>query len=65
MSDAGPTRYLIVRDDGCCDAIAGQQFSSYDEAYDVLERYYGDLCCSDERVYYRIVALTVAGADGC
>jgi hypothetical protein len=38
---------------------------AYDEAYDVLERYYGDLCCSDERVYYRIVALTVAGADGC
>jgi len=57
--------YVIVRDDGCCDAIAGQQFSSYDEAYDVLERYYGDLCCSDGRLYYRIVALTVADADRC
>jgi len=50
-------RYLIVRDDGCCDDIAGEQFGSYDEAYDVLERYYGDLCCSDEREYYRVVAL--------
>jgi len=49
--------YLIVRDDGCCDGIAGHQFSSYDEAYDVLERYYGDLCCSDEREYYRVIAL--------
>ena len=58
MSDAAPTRYVIVRDDGCCDGIAGQQFGSYDEAYDVLERYYGDLCCSDERVFYRIVELT-------
>jgi hypothetical protein len=50
-------RYLIVRDDGCRDGIAGQQFSSYDEAYDVLERYYGDLCCSDEREYYRVITL--------
>jgi hypothetical protein len=49
-----------VRDDGCCDAIAGQQFSSYDEAYDVLERYYGDLCCSDEREFYRVVTLAEA-----
>ena len=60
MSDAVPTQYVIVRDDGCCDAIAGQQFSSYDEAYDVLERYYGDLCCSDEREYYRVVTLAEA-----
>jgi hypothetical protein len=57
MSDAEPMRYLIVRDDGCRDGIAGQQFSSYDEAYDVLERYYGDLCCSDEREYYRVITL--------
>ncbi|UPM50585.1 hypothetical protein MY494_01960 [Synechococcus sp. A10-1-5-1] len=37
------------------DPIAGQDFESYDAAYDVLERYYADLCCSDERSYYRIV----------
>ena len=48
------TRYRIVRDDGLVDAIAGQSFDSYDLAYGVLERYYGDLCCSDEREFYRI-----------
>ncbi len=37
------------------DPIAGQYFDSYDAAYDVLERYYADLCCSDERSFYRIV----------
>ena len=47
--------YRIERDDGGTDAIAGQRFASYDEAYAVLERYYGDLCCSDDREYYRIV----------
>lgn len=47
--------YRIVRDDGAGDAFTRQRFASYDEAYDVLERYYGDLCCSDERIVYRIV----------
>jgi len=47
--------YLITRDDGGLDGIAGQRFASYDEAHAVLERYYADLCCSDEREYYRIV----------
>jgi hypothetical protein len=49
----GPFR--IVRDDGVADGIAGRSFPSYDEAHAVLERYYADLCCSDEREYYRIV----------
>jgi hypothetical protein len=48
------TRYRIVRDDGQSDTIAGQSFARYDAAYAVLERYYGDLCCSDEREYYSI-----------
>ncbi|MFM7086535.1 MAG: hypothetical protein ACKOXO_06045 [Cyanobium sp.] len=48
------TLYRIVRDDGLSDAIAGQAFASYDEAHDVLERYYADLCCSDDREYYHI-----------
>ena len=48
------SRYRIVRDDGLRDAIAGGLFDSYDAAHAVLERYYGDLCCSDERQYYRI-----------
>ena len=51
-------RYQIVRDDGVRDALAGRCFSSYDAAYDELERYYRDLCCSDDREYYRIVALS-------
>ena len=50
------TRYVILRDDGLSDAIAGQVFTSYDEAYTVLERYYADFCCSDERESYRIEA---------
>jgi hypothetical protein len=48
-------RYRISRDDGQTDQIAGRTFASYDEAYAVLERYYSDLCCSDEREYYQIV----------
>ena len=42
-------RFVIRRDDGVIDAIAGQAFATYDEAYAVLERYYADLCCSDDR----------------
>ena len=47
--------YQILRDDGLSDGIAGQRFPSYDQAHAVLERYYGDLCCSDDREVYRIV----------
>lgn len=36
------------------DWLTRQRFETYEEAYDVLERYYADLCCSDDRVYYRI-----------
>jgi hypothetical protein len=48
-ASAAMSRYRIVRDDGSSDAIAGQVFDSYDAAYVVLERYYDDLCCSDDR----------------
>jgi hypothetical protein len=60
------SRYRIVRDDGSSDAIAGRVFDSYDAAYVVLERYYGDLCCSDERETYRIEEASSAEnqADG-
>jgi hypothetical protein len=47
--------YRICRDDGISDGIAGQVFDSYDAAYAVVERYYADVCCSDDREYYRIV----------
>jgi hypothetical protein len=50
--------YLLCSDDGPSDGredwLTRQRFVSYDEAYDVLARYYADLCCSDERTYYRI-----------
>ena len=51
--------FRIVVDEDCAnrstsDPLAGQEFESYDAAYDVLERYYADVCCSDERSYYRI-----------
>lgn len=54
-----PNRYRIVRDDGISDSITGRSFTSYNDAYDVLERYYGDLCCSDDREHYRIIEATI------
>lgn len=42
--------YRILRDAAPAEAGAAR----YDEAYAVLERYYADLCCSDDRIYYRI-----------
>ena len=47
-------RVGIVRDDGLEDSLTRREFSTYDEAYDELERFYADLCCSDERVEYSI-----------
>ena len=53
----------IVRDDGQQDAITRRRYSHYDEAYDVLERFYADLCCSDERIEYSIVNDTATASD--
>jgi hypothetical protein len=47
-------QYRIRRDDGVSDAITRRLYASYDEAHMELERYYADLCCSDDREYYRI-----------
>lgn len=47
-------RVRIVRDDGIEDSLTRREYSTYDEAYDELERFYADLCCSDERVEYSI-----------
>ena len=47
--------YRIVRDDLQEDSITQLRFTCYDDAYDELESFYGDLCCSDERVEYSIV----------
>ena len=49
--------YRIVRDDLQEDEITRLQFNCYDSAYDELERFYGDLCCSDERIEYSIVSI--------
>ena len=51
-----PPVHRIIRSDGQEDGLTRQSFSSYDMAYEHLERYYGDLCCSDDdRVDYVIV----------
>jgi len=47
------SRHRIVRSDQSEDGLTRQRFDSYDAAYDELERYYGDFCCSDDdRVEY-------------
>tara|TARA_B100001250_G_C19634252_1_gene715198 strand:+ start:540 stop:710 length:171 start_codon:yes stop_codon:yes gene_type:complete len=52
-------RYRIIRDDGEVDEITTQSFDNYDEAYNLLDKTYGDLCCSDadyeDRPYYEII----------
>ncbi len=51
--------YKIIRHDQESDDITHQPFETYDEAYDVLEKIYSDVCCSDadygDRPYYEIV----------
>ena len=50
------SRHRIVRSDQSEDGLTRQRFDSYDAAYDELESYYGDFCCSDDdRVEYSIV----------
>lgn len=44
----------VIRDDGVEDDLTCRNFCTYDEAYDELERFYADLCCSDDRVEYSI-----------
>ena len=55
--DAKSSSYRIVRDDLQEDSITKLRFANYDDAYDELEHFYGDLCCSDERVEYSIVSI--------
>ena len=50
------SRHRIVRSDQLEDGLTRQRFDSYDAAYDELEQYYGDFCCSDDdRVDYTII----------
>ena len=54
-------KYIIKRTDDQEDNITNQEFNSYDEAYNLLEKIYSDVCCSDadyeDRPYYEIVEL--------
>ena len=49
----------ITRHDGEEDDITSQSFDNYDDAYELLEEIYGDMCCSDadyeDRPYYEII----------
>ncbi len=51
--------YKIIRIDGKEDDITSHYFDNYSEAYDLLEKIYGDICCSDadygDITYYDIV----------
>ena len=59
------SRHRIVRSDRTEDHLTRQRFDSYDAAYDELERYYGDFCCSDDdRVEYSIIVETSARPEG-
>jgi len=55
--------YRIVRDDGREDGITRLHFTSYDEAYDELERFYAGTCCSDERIEYSILPMETSSGD--
>ncbi len=54
-------KYTIIRNDGEEDDITSQSFETYDDAYEILEEVYGDICCSDadyqDRPYYEIIDL--------
>ena len=39
--------YKIIRIDGKDDELTSQSFDNYLDAYDLLEKLYGDLCFSD------------------
>ena len=51
--------YKIVRIDGKEDEVTKTTFTNYADAYDLLEKIYGDICCSDadyeDITYYDIV----------
>ena len=60
-----PRVHRIIRSDRQQDGLTRQSFSSYDMAYEQLERYYGDLCCSDDdRIDYVIVGPDSAPGRG-
>ena len=51
--------YKIIKIDGGNDKFTAQTFDRYSDAYDLLNKLYGNLCCSDadysDITYYDIV----------
>ena len=51
--------YKILRIDGKEDTVTSQTFLNYADAYDLLDKMFGDICCSDtdyeDIAYYDIV----------
>ena len=60
--------YKIIRIDGKEDKLTYQSFEKYSDAYDLLEKLYGDLCCSDadyeDIIYYDIVENNLKNING-
>ena len=54
--------YKIIRIESEDDEITEQSFEKYSDAYDLLEKLYGDSCCSDAEygyiTYYDIVEIS-------
>ena len=52
-------KFRIIREDHLEDDVTNQEFETYDEAYDLLESFYSEVCCSDadyeDRPYYQII----------
>ena len=53
--------FKITRIDGKDDKLTSQSFVKYADAYNLLDKIYGDLCCSDaddgDITYYDIVEI--------
>ena len=51
-------KFRIKRHDGIEDEVTVREFETYEQAYDLLESIYADICCSDsdyeDRPYYDI-----------
>ena len=60
--------YKIIRIDGKDDELTAQSFDKYSDAYDLLGKLYGDLCCSDadygDIIYYDIVENNIKNTNG-
>ena len=58
----------IIRIDGKDDELTAQSFDNYIDAYNLLEKIYGDLCCSDadygDITYYDIVENNLKNING-